>query len=175
MRYLLLLLRSGLGFAAVASILLCSFRAEAAERVVLKYRIFRESVSVPELTTFAQTGELSPSLRSYMDLTKQDPQKIRRSLNQPIKVNPLLLYQVLNSPFGETLLDQVSQVVHTPSNGASRQALRGAIVSSALPDGNVTLMETLQNYPTQEVYLEGDRLAELYGQMSRLAKRLPGI
>ncbi|MEH1830795.1 MAG: alpha/beta hydrolase [Nostoc sp.] len=37
--------------------------AFAAELVVLKYGIFRESLSVEELSTFAQTGELSRSLR----------------------------------------------------------------------------------------------------------------
>jgi len=48
--------------AVSADILLSSSSAIAAEQVVLKYRIFRESISV-ELTTFAETGELSTSLR----------------------------------------------------------------------------------------------------------------
>jgi hypothetical protein len=175
MHYLERLLRNGFWGVAIVSLLLNCLPAAAAETVVLKYRIFRESISVPELTTFTQTGELSESLRSYLDLTKQDPQNMRRTLTQEINVNPLVLYQVLNSRFGETLLDQVSQVVHTPSNGASRQALRGAIVSSALPDGKINLIEILQNYPTAEVDLEGDRLAEVYGQINRLARRIPRL
>ena len=39
---------------------------KAAEKVILKYRFLRESVSVPELTTFAETGELSSSLDSIL-------------------------------------------------------------------------------------------------------------
>jgi Alpha/beta hydrolase of unknown function (DUF1400) len=34
----------------------------AAEKVVLKYKLFRGSLSVAELTTFAQAGEASPAM-----------------------------------------------------------------------------------------------------------------
>jgi hypothetical protein len=73
------------------------------------------------------------------------------------------------------MLDQVSQVVHTPSNRANRESLRGALVSSALPDGNITLIETLQNYPTPEVHVEGERLAEVIQNISKLIGRLPPL
>ena len=56
-----------------ADILLSSSSASAADQVVLKYRIFRESISVEELTTFAETGELSRSLRLNFALARQDP------------------------------------------------------------------------------------------------------
>ena len=85
----------------------------------------------------------------------------------------MLLYQLLKTTVGEVLLDRVSEVIHTPDNLANRQALRSALVMSALPDGNITLIETLQNYPTPDVHVEGDRLAEVYGFLSRLAARLP--
>jgi len=54
-----------------ASILLSSNSAIAAEQVVLKYRSFRESISVEELSNFAETGELSTSLRLNLALARQ--------------------------------------------------------------------------------------------------------
>jgi len=72
-------------------------------------------------------------------------------------------------------LDQASQVIHTPSNRANRQSLRGALVSSALPNGKITLIETLQNYPTPEVHVEGDRLVEVVQRISQVTERLPNI
>jgi len=73
------------------------------------------------------------------------------------------------------MLDQVSQVVHTPTNRANRESLRSALVSSALPDGKITLIETLEKYPTQEVHVEGDRIAEFVDNMRRVFGRLPNI
>lgn len=157
------------------SVLFYSTRAEAAEWVVLKYRFLRERVSVPELTTFAQTGELSSSLRAYLKLAKKEPEELRRTLTQDVKVNPTFLYQALNTPIGEGMLDQVSQVIHTPTNRANRESLRGALVSSALPDGNITLIEAMQNYPTPEVHVEGERLVEIMQNISKWVNRIPRI
>jgi hypothetical protein len=150
-------------------------RADAADSVVLKYRFLRETVSVPELTTFAETGELSSSLRAYLRMASREPEELRRTLTQEVQVDPILLYRVLNSAPGELLLDRVSQVIHTPTNRANRQSLRAALVSSALPDGNITLIETLQNYPTPEVHVEGERLVEVVRNINRVLGRLPDI
>lgn len=113
----------------VSTCLLLSTPAFAAERVVLKYGIFRESLSVEELSTFAQTGKLSRSLRVNLALARQDPKAIRQYLTEPVKVKPVFLDRVLNSQIGNIILDQISQVISTPSQRADRQALRAAFVS----------------------------------------------
>lgn len=154
--------RLGLVLVVSTSILLFGSSAIAAEQVVFKYRIFRESISVKELSTFAETGELSKSLRINFALARQDPKAIRQYLIQPVKVNVVFLDRVLNSPVGNIILDQVSQVIHTASRGADRQAMRSALVLSARDDNNITLLETIQNYPTSQVQVEGDRLESAY-------------
>ncbi|WP_322743925.1 alpha/beta hydrolase [Nostoc edaphicum] len=63
MCFKLLRLRRALVLVGSTYLLLLSTPAFAAERVVLNYGVFRESLSVEELSTFAQTGELSRSLR----------------------------------------------------------------------------------------------------------------
>ncbi len=147
--------------------------ANAAESVVLKYRFLRETVSVAELSTLAETGELSPSLRAYLKLAKREPEELRRALTQEVEVDPILLYRVLNTPVGEAMLDRVSEVVHTPTNRANRQSLRSALVSSALPDNQITLIETLENYPTPEVHVDGNRLVEVAQNLRRVVDRIP--
>ncbi|NJL09411.1 MAG: alpha/beta hydrolase [Calothrix sp. SM1_7_51] len=47
-----------LAFIASTCIILSSLPAFAAERVVFKYRVFRESISVEDLSTFANTGKI---------------------------------------------------------------------------------------------------------------------
>jgi hypothetical protein len=149
--------------------------AIAAEKVVLKYGIFRGSVPVSELKDFAETGKASPALQFYLKATRRDPQEVRQALTQEVKVNPLLLSRVLNSQAGEGLLDQVSQVVHTPSGQSDHQALRSALILSAAEDGKITLIEAMQNYPTSEVQVEGKRLVLASRQLSTFGGRIQDL
>lgn len=151
----------------VSNLLMCG-KAQAAERVVIKYLVFRQSLSVEELSTFAETGELSSSLRVNFALGRQNPALIRQFLTTPVKVNPVLLDGVLNNPAGDVLLDEISQAIHTPSGRADRQALRAALILSATGDRQISLIEVVQNYPTSEVEVEGDRLEESYRLLTRL-------
>lgn len=168
MRFQFLGLRHALILVGSTCLLLLSTPAFAAERVVLNYGIFRESLSVEELSTFAQTGELSRSLRINFALARQDPKAIRQYLTEPVKVNVVFLDRVLNSRIGNIILDQISQVIYTPSRRADRQALRAALVLSASQDGQVSLIEIIENYPTNEVEVDGKRLESAYRQLRRL-------
>ena len=159
----------------VAGVLVPVLPTEGAEQVILKYSILRESISVAELSTLANTGEVSPSLKAYLKLANKNPEDLQSLLTQKIGVDPVLLSKILNSFPGEYVLDQIGSVIHTPSGRANRQALRGAIVTSALSDGNIRLIEVLENYPTAEVHVEGDRLAEIYKQLKGLIDGLPRI
>lgn len=180
MRSLFLSLHRAL-FAVIASSSIFLFSNNtvfAADQVVLKYRFLRESISVKELTTFAETGEMSSSLRINLALARQDAQEVRRYLTAPVKVSPVLLDRVLNSPIGNIVLDQFSQTLSTSSGKANRQALRSALILSASSDSNITLIEIIQNYPTKEVEVNGDRLESTYNQLRRLERiieNLPGL
>ena len=157
------------------SALLYSASAQAAEQVVLKYSVLRESVSVPELTTFAETGEASPALQSLFRTARQDPQKVRDVLTRPVKVKAQVLDRALNNPLGEVVLDRVGEAIHTPSDSANRQALRSALVLSSTDDGTLSLIEVLQKYPTSEVQVEGEKLVKAYSQIDKLAGNIQKV
>lgn len=161
-----------LGLAVGLGTALYSTSVVAAEKVVLKYSIIRLTIPVSELETFAETGQMSPALDSLLGKAKKNPDQVRRALMQPIKVRQKFLDQALNSKPGEILLDQVGEVIHTPSGAADRQALRAALVLSASNDDQMTLLEVIKNYPTPEVDVEGDRLVEAYGKIAALGAQL---
>ncbi len=175
MKYLSTLLKGGISLIATTGMLLYSNSAIAAQRVVFTYGILRESVSVDDLTTFAQTGKASSSLSSFLDETRQNPETVRNTLTREVKVSPVTLDRTLNSRIGGYLLDQIGYSIHPSSNLANRQALRGALVLSANGDNQVSLIEVIQNYPTPEVIVEGQRLARTYNQLSILAEDLGRI
>lgn len=165
---------SGFLLASVGNFALAG-RIHAAESVILQYGILQGSISVEELSTFARDGELSSSLKSYLRLSNTKPEDLQRLLTQEVDVDGVSLSRALNSIPGEILLDRVGTIIRTSSGRASRQALRAALVNSALSDDQITLIEVIENYPTDEVYVEGDRLADAYNSISmglEIASRL---
>jgi hypothetical protein len=150
-------------------------KVEAAESVVLKYGMLRQSIPVADLSSLAERGEPSSELGFYLGLAKKQPEDLQQLLTKPIKVEAVPLSKFLNSFPGIFLLDVVGEYLSTPSGRASRESLRGALVSSALPDGDIKLIEVLENYPTSELYVEGDRLAEIYGNIKGVLDYLPKI
>lgn len=175
MKYLSFILKSTFFLTTFVSVVFYSNSAIAAETVVFKYGIFRETVPVSELTALAETGELSPKLRFFFNQADQDPQAVRNTLIREVSANPVTLDRVLNNQIGEFLLDQINQTIHTPSGNADRQALRSSLVLSASKDNKVSLIEIIQNYPTTEVHVEGKRLVRTYEQLSLLAERLQNL
>lgn len=146
--------------------------AQAADQVVLKYRVFERSIAVSDLTQFAETGELNRPLRRYIRLSGQQPERVRETLTQEFAVSPLVLDRLLNSPIGETALGQLSQAIYPSSREADETALRSALVLSATDDGQISFIEVLRNYPTPQVYIDGERLAEAYSQLRALSDRI---
>jgi hypothetical protein len=160
---------------AGAGIIFYSSAATAAEKVVLKYSAIRMTLPVSELAIFAETGKMSPALEMLLGKANKNPETVRRSLIRPVKVSPKFLDQALNSKVGEIILDEVGQVIRTPSGNENREALRSALLLSASNDNEITLLETMQNYPNPEINVEGDRLVEVYGKLVVLSEQLGGV
>lgn len=148
---------------------------EAADKIILEYSILQESVCISELSTLAKTGEISSSLNSYLKMANKEPEDLRRILNQNVNVDPVFLSKILKSFAGNFVLAQVSQVIHTPSRRADLESLRGALVTSALSDRNIRVIEILENYPTSEIHVDGDRLAGIYQQIDAVVSYIPHL
>jgi hypothetical protein len=149
--------------------------ATAAEQIVMKYGALERSISVAELSQFARTGELSPELRVYLRMARQDPEAVRQTLNDEVSVNPRLLDRILNSRVGDIALEQIAQAIYTSSREANNAAMRSALILSASDDSRVSLIEVIENYPTPQVYVDGDRLVAAYQQVSALGSRLSDL
>ena len=146
---------------AVFGLLFTKQSVQAAERVVLKYSVLRESVSVEELSKLAKTGETSRSLKTYLKLANRKPEELRSLLNRNVDVDPVFL--------------SIGEVIHTPSKRANKESLRGALVTSALSDNNIRLIEIFENYPTEEIHVDGDRLVEVYQNIEGFLDGLPRL
>ena len=163
-RFLLALLGMNLAFMSLPS--------QAAEKVIVKYSVLSETVSVPELSQLSRTGEASPAIAAYLKLANKSPEDLRGWLNQSVNINAATLSDILNSFLGKLILDQVVQVIYTPLDHSSIESLRQALISAATNDNKISLIELLESYPTPEIQIEADKLMELYQKLKETTARL---
>lgn len=134
--------------------------ANASEDIIFKYGGATQSVALEELQTFANTGETSASLETLFKFGKQNPNLIRWIIRQQFPFDTKIVYDLLNTAPGEYVLSQTGNVISSKSERANIKALRGALVKSASDDNTISLIELLENYPTEEVYVDGKILAK---------------
>lgn len=140
--------------------------AVAAEKVIFYHGVASQSVSLEELENFANTGKTSPSLEFLFDVSQQNPQFARYVLIYEVPVEVIWAANLLNSTPGEFFLGATSKIVHPKSKSADVQALRGSLVQSARDDSKVSLLEVLQNYPTQQVYVDGTVFSQPFNHLN---------
>lgn len=149
-------------FASIAVTLLTAIEpAIAAEKINFNYGLASQSVSIEELATFANTGEISPSLATLFELTEHNPRLIRLLLQQEITLDIVTASDMLNSFVGEYILDRASNIVNSGASRGNREALRGTLIASADDDGKISLLEVWRNYPTKEVIVDGRSLSAM--------------
>ena len=146
---------------AGATIAFGSSRALASEEVIFTYGAITQSVPLEELKTFAETGETSSSIDFLLSHAKQNPFLLRWILKQEFPANTKLVSDLFNTMPGEYVLSQTGNVVGSKSKRANVTALRGSLIRSASDNGLVSLIELLENYPTQQVYVNGKILARV--------------
>ena len=150
-------------------------QAIAAENVVLTYGLIQRSIPVEELSALAKDGEVSSQLKSYFERANVSADAMQNLLTEEIVVDGVVLDRHLNNVIGDALLDRVSEVIYPEPRSAGRGAMRAALVLSAVDDNRVTLIEILENYPTSEVYVDGDRLASAYEDIRSLESVVSSI
>ncbi|QIZ72354.1 alpha/beta hydrolase [Oxynema aestuarii] len=140
------------------------------EKVTLTYGPQRLSIPVSDLEMFATTGERSNVVNFIINVTDQEPELFRNVLTTQIPANLGILDDSLNFILGELVLYEIGQVIHPPSRRLVIEALRASIVNSASDDSQVSLLEVIQNFPAQELIIEGRQLNKAYGQVRFLVE-----
>jgi hypothetical protein len=147
-------------FVAATMLGLIAEKAIASEKIIFKYSGATQTLSLEELQTFASTGETSPALDFLLKFGKQNPFMIRWILTQQFPANTKLIYDLLNTAPGEYVLSQTGTILGSKSERANITALRGALVAAASDDNLISLMELIEQYPTEEVYVDGKILSK---------------
>ncbi len=159
--------------------------ASAAEKLVVTYGPLNAGVGIDDLETLVNTGEASGSLKFYLGLAGLDPAMLRQVLAMELGASSDFMDGMLNSQSGDQLLAQMSEVVHLPpdrpaiqvlksneqsyqepSDADNRAALRTALIEAAA-DRKVTVLEVLQHYPSEQVYVDAAKLIRFANQFQQ--------
>lgn len=149
--------------------------AQAAETVVLRYGIFRGSIPMADLNKFAETGETSRRLRSYLKRANQEPEQFRQFLTKNVTTTPRTFDQVLDSPAGDVLLDELSEYIYSPERRDDRATLKSALMLAANNDNQLSFVELLDQYPTEEVHINVRRVISTYNRFAAIQERVGGV
>ncbi|UZQ55280.1 alpha/beta hydrolase [Trichothermofontia sichuanensis B231] len=155
-----------------ATVLMASSSATAAERVVFTYGPIRQAVTIQELETLAETGQATGGLRFLLRVAGVAPESAQQVLTHEVGASLLFLDRALNSVPGEYLLFQMGYIFHTPARVDNIQALRSALVLSAVDNNSVSLLRFFQNYPTQDLMVDGVQLARTAREISSFVARV---
>lgn len=137
---------ASLGLLAVPQVLL------GADEIILTYGYFERRISVEELAAFATGGGLSPQLAKYaatFQLSEADLAAARNALNEEVELSQTVLAQFLYTVQGETILENLGEIIQTPARQSGAQPIRAAAILAAADDENgLTLLNFLRKYPT---------------------------
>ncbi len=139
------------------------------KNLVITFGPMRRSLSLAELVTFVETGELPSGWSFFLNIANVSPDDLRLAFQQELQVDAQFLDRTLNSLLGEYMLYQVGQIVHTRSRIANIQALRSAMVLSALDDNRLSFLELLARFPTDQMYIDAVKLMGWSGQISQVS------
>ncbi len=124
----------------------------AATDVALVSGGFRRSIPVKEFEHLANTGEAIGLLGNLLEISKQDPEKMSKLLNQQFSVPLVLTSRLINTRIGEAIIRRVARIIYpiyTPQAEVSVPAIRAGIINGFQQPDGLTAVGFLKAYPNQ--------------------------
>ncbi len=158
-----------------ASLLFSNANAQAVETIQLRY--FGSSSTVPaeitlsldELKQFVQTGELRQQVREYFDINRQDVGPLQQVMTKQIQLPSNVGQNLTDTSVGRFVVSQLEKTIQGQNVAPNLQT---AIRASTKDDRNISLLELLENYPTDQVTLNITGLVQTYNDVSAFVDRV---
>jgi lysophospholipase L1-like esterase len=152
LRRSLLALSTCLVFLALDSLL--SSPSLAAEKIVVRYAIFEQSLPVADLRQYAETQKISSALKDFLRyLDPKEQEKVQEALQVKLSLDLVALDKALDTEIGKKVLSSVSKSVARRDN-AGIQALRAAVILGAKSPEGLGLISFLEAYPSKRLVID---------------------
>jgi len=145
----------------------------AAERVYASYSALERSIPVAALEAYAKEGKINEDLAVYARyVSPQQLLQLRSALQARADLSAVAISQFLYTPIGESLLEQLGEVIQTQERQPGFYALRAALILAAADrDQGLTLLNVLRKFPNSGVRIDLGRGLRITEQLQRLVER----
>lgn len=160
-----------------ASAVLYPLTVRSAERIMFEFPPFGQfAIAIEDLEAFVVTGEISRELAFYLDrLSPQQVAKLPELLSTPLELDPLTISKFSNSSIGEAVIKNFGKGIRADINRNGFYALRGAIIAAAFDEGGLTVMNLLERFPLETIYLDAKVLSKYIARSATLANNREAI
>ncbi|HEY9904746.1 MAG TPA: alpha/beta hydrolase [Candidatus Sericytochromatia bacterium] len=125
----------------------------AAEKIVVRYGIFEQSLPVADLRDYAKTQKVSSALQDFLRyLDSKDRQRLREALQVKLSLDIVALDKLLDTQLGQKFLSTVSQAIARRDN-AGIPALRAAVILGANSPEGLGIISFLESYPSKRIVI----------------------
>ncbi|MDP8965114.1 MAG: alpha/beta hydrolase [Cyanobacteriota bacterium] len=125
----------------------------AAEKIIVRYGIFEQSLPVADLREYAETQKVSSALKDFLRyLDSKDKEKVRQALQVKMSLDIVALDKLLDTQLGQKFLSTVSQAVARRDN-AGIPALRAAVILGAKSPEGLGIISFLEAYPSKRIVI----------------------
>ncbi|KEF42604.1 MAG: hypothetical protein ER33_04905 [Cyanobium sp. CACIAM 14] len=132
--------------------------ALAGDTISFSFGPLIRSVRVSSLKSFAADGTVPDDLAYFLQFTSKEQQAaFRKSLVERAPLDPLLVSRFFSSAIGEDILRRLGQGITLRQGGNGKYAIRSALVAAAFSDQGLTLLNVLQQLPT-DVRIQGEKV-----------------
>lgn len=133
----------------ILTVLIIALPVQAAERIYLNYSLFGFSVTVDQLETFAETGELEGALAYYLKrFSPERRSQIQEVLQARYPVNPVMVDRFAYTSSGERLFREIGEIIQTETRQNGAKAIRSAAILSATDPDGISIVSFLKQFPT---------------------------
>ncbi len=160
LRRFLLVLSASLLFLTFDSFLTSS-PSFAAEKIVVRYGILEQSLLVQDLRQYAEMGQVSSDLRSFLRyLSPKDQQKLQQALQVEMSLDLVALDKLLDTEIGQQFLADVSPAI-ARRDKAGIPALRAAVLLGAKSPEGLGILSFLEAYPSKRLVIDLPQALEI--------------
>jgi hypothetical protein len=140
----------------------------AAERIYFNYGILGRSITLTELETFAQTGELNGTLNFFLGrFSPERRSQFQTVLQTPFPVEATMFDRFAYTSSGERLLQEIGEIVQSPARLNGLRGLRSAMTLATDNSVGVSVLSFLRQFPT-DIRIDVRRLLSLVQRVSRV-------
>jgi predicted dienelactone hydrolase len=130
---------------------------------------FRVPIAVEDLSRFAAADDARGDLKAYLAfLSGPEREQLRRTLTEPLAIEPSQLRLIVQNSVGQQLLAQLGTIIRTANDENGGSALGNALVVTSHTGQGISPLGILQAFPSPTLRLNIDQALALSQEVRRL-------